>query len=169
MKDPDWFDVLHKSGRRDKWDKNSKANGSPGSIASTVGHAQHRARRAAITQFFSKQAVNALRSIIEAKVEQLTDGIERESRQKGKVLNIGVAFTALTLDVISDYCFGQSWRCLESTDFAPEWKRTMTNLFEPVPIMRHFPWIMPVMQALPAWVQAKIAPDMVIFQDAKEV
>ena len=29
--DADWFDVLYKQGRRDKWAKNSNANGSPGS------------------------------------------------------------------------------------------------------------------------------------------
>lgn len=160
---------MYKSGRRDKWAKNSKANGSPGSVASTVPHAQHRARRSALTHCFSKKAVDSLASIIEAKVDQLTHGIEHEFMQKSRVLNIGVAFTALTLDMISDYCFGQSWKCLESPDFAPEWKRTMTNLFEPVPAMRHFPWLMPMMQSLPDWVMAKMAPDMVIFQDAKKV
>jgi cytochrome P450 len=169
VNDPDWFDTLYKSGRRDKWPKNSKANGSPGSIASTIHYAQHKARRSAITQFFSKQAVNNLESIIGAKVNQLTNGIEREFRQKGQVLNTGIAFTALTLDVISDYCFGQSWRCLERPDFAPEWKKTMTNLFEPVPVMRNFPWIMGFMQSLPDWVMAKMAPDMVIFAEAKNV
>lgn len=169
IKDPDFFDVLYKSGRRDKWHKNSKANGSPGSIASTVPHMQHRARRSALNQFFSKSAVNSLASIIEAKVEQLAEGIDREFLQKGRLLDIGIAFTALTLDVISDYCFGQSWRCLADPSFAPEWKRTMTNLFEPVPVMRSFPWIMSIMQSLPAWVMAKMAPDMMIFQDAKNV
>lgn len=29
--DAEWFDVLYKSGRRDKWARNSSANGSPGS------------------------------------------------------------------------------------------------------------------------------------------
>jgi hypothetical protein len=65
--------------------------------------------------------------------------------------------------------FGQSWRCLSAPDFAPEWKRTMQNLFEPVPVIKQFPWIAQLMSALPKSALAKINPDMAMFQGAKDV
>ena len=169
VKDADWFDVLYKSGRRNKWAKNSKANGSPGSVASTIDHQLHKARRAPLTPFFSKRGVNNLGSNIQAKVDQMTDGIDRQYLQTGKVLKVNVAFTALTLDVISDYCFGQSWRCLGAPEFAPEWNRTMTNLFEPVPIAKQFPIILQILGAIPRWALKKMNPDMAMFQGAKDV
>jgi hypothetical protein len=122
-----------------------------------------------LTPFFSKRAVDSLETVVRAKVEHLCKGMEAQYLQTGKVLELGVAFTALTLDVISDYCFGQSWRCLSAPDFAPEWKRTMTNMFEPVPIVKQFPWIAQIMGALPRSVLAKVAPDMAVFQGAKDV
>ncbi|KIW19962.1 hypothetical protein PV08_00537 [Exophiala spinifera] len=167
VSDPDWFDVLYKSGRRNKWAKNSKANGSPGSIASTIPHQLHKARRAPLAPFFSKRGVDNLESVVRQKVDQLTHGIEEGYMKRGKILPVGVAFTALTLDVISDYCFGQSWRCLFAEDFAPEWKRVMTNLFEPVPIVKQFPILVQIMDALPLKVIKKLDPDMGLFHGAK--
>ena len=55
------------------------------------------------------------RSVI-AKVDQLTD--EFEARYLGRELEIGVSFTAMMLDVITDYCFGQSWQCLAAPNSA---------------------------------------------------
>jgi cytochrome P450 len=167
ISDANWFDVLYK-GRRNKWAKNSKANGSPGSIASTVSHTVHRARRGAIASFFSRSAVDNLSHLITAKVSQLCDGIEN-FRTEGKVLELGVAFTALTLDVISDYCFGASWGCLDDKEFRPEWKRMMYNLFEPVPVVKQFPVLVQFIDLLPRAALKRIAPDMALFQGAKDV
>ena len=99
----------------------------------------------------------------------MTDGIEGQYLQTGRILEVGVPFTALSLDVISDYCFGQSWRCLSAPEFAPAWKRTMTNLFEPVPIAKQFPWILQIMKAIPLWALKKMNPDMAMFQSGKHV
>lgn len=159
--------MLYKSGRRNKWAKNSKANGSPGSIASTVPYQLHRARRAPLGPFFSKRGIDNLEIIIRQKVDQLTHGIEEGYMNRGRILPVGVAFTALTLDVISDYCFGQSWRCLSAEDFAPEWKRVMTSLFEPVPIVKQFPILVRIMEALPLKVIQRLDPDMALFHGGK--
>ena len=105
VNDADWFDVLYKQGRRDKWARNSRANGSLGSVASTSDWRVHKARRVPLTPFFSAKSVRDLEDLVRTKVDAVTGGMKRYIRE-GEVLNIGVAFTALTLDVISDYCFG---------------------------------------------------------------
>ena len=169
MRDPDWFDVLYKSGRRDKWAKNSKSNGSPGSIASTIEAELHRARRAPLTPFFSKRAVDNIEGTVIAKVDQMTDAIEAQYLSTGKVFTLGVPCSALTLDVISDYCFGQSWRCLSAPDFAPEWRRTLHDLFLPVPVFKQFPWIARLLGSLPRSMVEKMNPDIAMFQGARDV
>jgi hypothetical protein len=88
---------------------------------------------------------------------------------KDEPLLAGRAFTALTLDVITDYCFRKNWKCLDDPDFSPHWKNTMTGLFEPVPVTKQFPWIMKVMNSLPRSTVEKMAPDMGLFFGAKDV
>lgn len=186
LSDPDWFEILYQQGRRDKWAKNSNANGSPGSgklmhwttfdtgrltitVASTPSWQIHKARRAPISRFFSVAAIRDLEQIIEHKVNLLTDGIRNTLSKNKRVLRIDVAATALTLDVITDYCFGQSWRCLEHPEFAPEWKQTMTNLFETVPISKQFPWLLAPISLLPLSIIRMMDPNMAMFFGAKLV
>lgn len=45
----------------------------------------------------------------------------------------------------------------------------MTNLFEPVPVIKQFPWIAQMMAALPMSALKSINPDMAMFQGAKDV
>ena len=139
------------------------------SVASTSSWHMHKARRAPLTPFFSTNAIRSLEEIITHKVDELTSGIRVQYLEQGRVLPVGTAFTALTLDVISDYCFGQSWSCIQTPEFAPEWKRTMTNGFEPVPIVKQFPWILKFMLALPPSVIEKISPEMALLGSAKSV
>ena len=43
----------------------------------------------------------------------------------------------------------------------------MTNLFEPVPLVKQFPWMMKVMNGLPMWVVRRYMPDMAMFVGTK--
>jgi hypothetical protein len=169
VRDPDFIDVLYQSGRRNKWEKNSNANGSPGSIASTNDFAVHRARRAPLSPFFSKRAITALESTVKDKVDRLTAGIEQQHLQTGKVLTLAVPFVALTLDVISDYCFGQSWRCLDAPDFSPQWKRGMSDAFEGTPVVKAFPFLPRVIGLIPQGPLRSIMPALALFQETKDV
>lgn len=58
---------------------------------------------------------------------------------------------------------------LEDPQFSPEWRRTMTGLFEPVPLVKQFPWINWAMALLPRSTVEKIAPDIGRFLSAKDV
>lgn len=138
-------------------------------VASTISASVHKARRAPLTPFFSRSGIQSLESVIRHKVDLLTSRMRAMYLQHDKILPAGVAFTALTLDVITEYCFDRSWKCLEAPDFAPEWKRAMTNLFEPVPITKQFPWIAMVLGMLPAWVMKRYFPDVALFLGAKDV
>lgn len=79
------------------------------------------------------------------------------------------ASTSLTLDVINDCCFQDSWSCLDDAQFSPEWKAILTRLFEPVPVTRQLPGIMFIMASLPISAVERIAPDLTRIIRAKGV
>ena len=150
VKDSKWFDVLYTGPghTRNKWERSNRANGSPGSIASTTQHDLHRIRRGALNSFFSKKAVIELEDITKSKVDELCSRLMTYAKDD-KILNIGTAFTAVTLDIITKYCYDACLNCVEQPDFAPQWKELMAGLFEGVPIAKHFPWILKIFQSLP--------------------
>lgn len=168
VRDSQWFDVLYTgSGQvRNKWERSNRANGSSGSVASTVQHELHRARRGAINPFFSKRAVTQLESKVRSVVDMMCEKLG-ECAKDGRIVDIGAAFTGATLDVISEYCYDQSYNCLEEPNFAPQWKRLMKKLFEAVP-MRNFPVVVTVMESLPPAIIKRLLPDINMFMEARE-
>jgi hypothetical protein len=83
------------------------------------------------------------------RIEVLSSGIEKHYLKEARILDAGVAFGALTLDVITDYCFDQSFECLSKPDFSPEWKKTFTDMFEAIPLLRNWSFIAGNMTKLP--------------------
>lgn len=170
VRDSHFFDVLHPGPgkKRDKWHRTNRANGSPGSVASAVAHDLHRARRAALNPYFSRAAIAQLEeSSIRAKVDLLCEGLRRHVSD-GEVVDMGVAMTALTLDVISEYCYGDCYDCLREPDFAPQWKHVLAGGFETTNMTKHFIWLLHLMNNLPGWLVTRLDPDMAIFIHAKD-
>jgi cytochrome P450 len=86
-------------------------------VSTTISQELHRIRKAPLLPFFSKRAVVELEPLIRAKVDQICAGMKNFMEQ-GEPLILGRAFTALTLDVITDYCFRNSWNCLDDPEFS---------------------------------------------------
>lgn len=138
VKDSQWFDVLFTGpGKvRDRWARSIRANGAPGALGSAAKHDFHRRRRAPLNPFFSKKVVGDLegRSIMD-KINKLTANLEIFAGT-GRIVNLGAACTALTMDVITEYCYGACQNSLSEENFAPRWKKLMGDLFEGVPVSK---------------------------------
>lgn len=187
VRDSAFFDVLHpgpgaKRTHRDKWHRANRANGAPGSLASAGPHALHRARRAAVNPYFSRAAIAQLEAeSIRAKVELLCGRLREHASLSSssaaaagaggggeEVVDVGAAMTALTLDVISEYCYGDCYDCLRDPAFAPQWKRAMQGGFESTNVTKHFIWLLRLANSLPAWLAVKMNPDIAVFVEWKE-
>lgn len=169
VRDSSFFDTLHPGpGRiRDKWQRANRANGSPGSLASAVAHSLHRVRRAAVNPYFSKAAIAQLEETsLRGKVDLLCEKL-RQNALAQSVVDVGAAMTALTLDAISEYCYGDCYDCLRDPAFAPQWKRVMSELFESTNVTKHFIWVLRLMNSLPTWLVTRLNPDMATFIHAK--
>lgn len=181
VRDSGFFDTLHpgpggRKTHRDKWHRANRANGAPGSLASAGPHALHRARRAAVNPYFSRAAIAQLEAeSIRTKVELLCERLREHASPSsavaaggGEVVDVGAAMTALTLDVISEYCYGDCYDCLRDPAFAPQWKRAMQGGFESTNVTKHFIWLLRLVNSLPAWLAVKMNPDIAVFVEWKE-
>jgi cytochrome P450 len=108
IEDSEFFEILFAGGRRHKWNRGGKP---ATATQSTLDRDLHKNRRGALTRFFSKRSVLALEPMLVEKVEKLSLGIETYV-DNGHILQAATAFAALSLDVITEYCFDQSFDCL---------------------------------------------------------
>jgi len=133
--------------------------GAPQSAFSTVTHEQHRLRRAALNPFFSKRSVAQLEPVIRDKVEKLAGRFEKAAKT-GEVIRLDAAYMALTTDVITQYAYARSYNYLAEDDFKLEWKETLIGAMEKGALLRQFPWMVQVMDAMPDWLVALTNPGM---------
>ena len=84
----------------------------------TVGHAVHRRRRGAFSNFFSKTSVRRLEPVIQSLVDVLCEKVSMKLDTREPV-NLVHAYSALTQDVITEYCFSKRRNVLGMKDFGP--------------------------------------------------
>ena len=140
----------------------------PGSGFGTADHRLHRARRAALNPFFSKQTIARLQPMLTFMIEKLCSRIE-EFRKSGQPMPMRQVFMCLTTDVVTLYALNRSWNHLDSPDFSPVWVETIKATAAAGHTMKQFPWIFPVIRALPRSVVGAMNPGMLLLLDFQEV
>lgn len=124
------------------------SGGSPSSTFETNEHGHHRIRRAAISRFFSKQAILNIEPIIVTEVANLSTLLQGKLHSKS-VVDLRLAYSSVTLDIISHYCFGKTWGCLSNPALGEEWKHTFEEIFSKASLIMHFPWLLAALNSLP--------------------
>ena len=157
--DPEYYDEIYTGPTkpRDKWAWSAYMFGTSSSVFNTVPHSEHRMRRAPLNPFFSKQSVAKLEPMIKNVVEKLCSRLSGFQRSK-EAVNVRHAFAALTMDVITDYAYAQSYNCLDEPDFAPIWPEAVDSISEQTHINKQFPWILPLMRLIPLWLVKQLNP-----------
>ncbi|KAL3449662.1 cytochrome P450 [Aspergillus insuetus] len=158
IRDPEYLDTFFAGGRRDRYSRQGKE--STGSVQSTLLASDHKRRRGALTRFFSKRSLVRLEPEIVDKVEQLSSRVEESFLATGSTLDAGVAFGALTLDTITEYCFDQSFGCLAKEDLAPEWRKIFWDMLESIPFLRNWTFFAEMFFWVPAIVVRYTNPSM---------
>jgi cytochrome P450 len=90
----------------------------------TIPHHLHKMRRAAFGKLFSPAYIRRLEPTLKDLVNSMIDKID-ERIGAGERVNLVHAYSALTQDVITEYCFANSRNVLEKPDFAPHWYNWM--------------------------------------------
>lgn len=171
IRDPDFFDVVYAGpgAKRNRRARTMKGKSHANSTLATIDHDHHRMRRAALNPYFSKASIYRMESTITDKAHLLCTRLG-EYVNTNKVLELGGPYTALTLDIITDYALGQSWNSLLEDGFALQWKEGMLALFGSpmIRIEEQLPWLAKLIKRLPLNFITQINSAMAIFVEAKK-
>ncbi|KAK8090351.1 cytochrome p450 protein [Apiospora hydei] len=71
-------------------------------------------------------------------------------------------YAALTTDVITRYAFDTSYGCVEDPGWKHEWPRAMVESTKICHVNKQFPWLIPVMRAVPEGVIGVLSPAVLL-------
>ncbi|KIW25414.1 hypothetical protein, variant [Cladophialophora immunda] len=146
--------------RRDRWERYTQGFGMPGAGASTNPHDLHKARRAALSPYFSMQSVRKLQGVIEEKADLLMARFrefgDMRKEDARKPLNLEVAFAAYAYDVITEYAFARSEHHLEAEDFDPWMLKAASSTSSLGQIAKQMYWLFWLVLNIPDWMAQKL-------------
>ena len=142
--------------------------GNDTSMIATVSHEHHRARRAPLNSFFSKQSVYSLEPMIRNAVSLLCGRFEEFQKSKEPVI-LDNAFSALTTDIITEYSFAKSAGMTLKPNFSPDYSHSLVTTSEFSLLNKQFPFILRFLRKLPDWVAVKLEPNTAALIDFQRV
>ncbi|MCJ1384873.1 hypothetical protein MMC17_007991 [Xylographa soralifera] len=168
INDPDYFDEVFPGFQRttDKAPSAASAFGNSSSIISTIPHNLHKMRRSSLNPFFSQKSVIEYAGSIQSCVDKLCARLEEFSSSKHPI-DLKIAFSALTGDVISLYSFGKAYNSLDNPEFDPKLYRGTSSGGELALLLMQFPWIFPIANLLPYWLVARMDGNMADMLDRR--
>ena len=167
--DPDYYEKLYSTTEpRDKYHWLVDSFGLPRTTFTTVDHRTHRMRRAAISPFFSKASINKLEPMLEHMTEKMCSRVN-EFRDSAQPINMRNLYQCFTTDVITLYALNRSWNYLDSPDLAAHWVETMRSVVKFGAVVKFFPWLLALVEALPVNVVRKLDPGTSLVLDYRQV
>lgn len=136
----------------------------------TVSNDVHRRRRTALNPFFSRRKVLELESfdVIHDKVEKLCRMIS-DDRAVGRPTNLHAAFRAISVDVITDYAFDDSWNQLDDEDLGEWFSNMIRSSASMFWTFQAFASLRVPIQSLPDSVAKHMSPSVADFVACKDV
>lgn len=100
--------------------------------------------------YFSPAVVASLKPILDTHIEKLAKRIEGFA-VSGQPLSVGVAYSALTMDIITEYATGSSYDNLSLDDF----NQALVDCFAGFGVVwrsaKQVPWLLPLFMSFPSW------------------
>lgn len=169
INDPEFYDKLYRNeGRWEKYKFPFAFQGDSKSVAQTLSHDVHRLRRAALNPFFSKQKIAVMESAIMDQVEKLSRRIEGFAAS-GQVLPLGFAYSALTMDIITEYAMEKTYGNLDYADFNQDMVDCIRGFGKMWRLGKHMNWLPRLMALVPTSVTLKLDPKLGQWKAFQEV
>ncbi|KAL8948453.1 MAG: hypothetical protein Q9222_005361 [Ikaeria aurantiellina] len=158
ISDPSFMKQLYPSVAKnvEKWSWSAGMFGSNKMTFGTIGHDLHKLRRQAFGNLFSKQSIRNLEPRIQIVVNTLTEQLAK-CRGTREIVNLGQIFSALTQDIISEYCFAKNRNCLLMPNFGPSYGSLMEKT-KLCPLLKQFPLFVPILENFPEWILRRVFP-----------
>ena len=107
--------------------------------------------------YFSKQKIANVEPIIHDQIDKLCHRLDK-SATSGDVVPIGVAYAALTMDIVTEYTMEGSYGNLEYENFNTDMVDCVKGVGPQWRLGKHIRWFAIVFPKIPNWIIAKIDP-----------
>ncbi|KAG6825850.1 hypothetical protein H0H93_000228, partial [Arthromyces matolae] len=114
-------------------------------------------RRNLIGPFFSRKAILNLETVIQNQIDNLIARL-LEYQFVEQPANLDFAFRAISLDIISAYCFGLQGNLTASKSFQSDVLLAMDATLPMIWIFKYFPLIKRFLLSVPEWLAAYLKP-----------
>lgn len=165
ISDPSYYNTIYTGPghKRAKcfWQQQSRREPEPQSrsVVSTLDHDRHRMRRAPLDRFFAKKDVRNLDPVINEKLAIISQRLTPMCAS-GEEANLSIIFSGLTMDIISEYCFGASYGCLDMDSWGREYRDMLNGGTTTVTFLNHFTYLRVAIEVFPIWLLAKMNPKL---------
>lgn len=169
LSDPDNYEVIYSVGT--KYAKSSQFYDGFGigySTFSTGPNNVHRVRRSRLDPFFSRRNVINLEHIVQSRAEKLTDLVSSKLARK-EAVDMHHAFRAISVDVITDYAFGESYHILDTPDLGREFFEMVNGIGPTMWIFQQWPALQKVSLSMPSAVAKMISKSLKHVLNLQEV
>ncbi|KAL8963291.1 MAG: hypothetical protein Q9193_000431 [Seirophora villosa] len=149
LSDPENYDKIYHVGS--KYSKDAHFYGgfaNPNSMFTTPSNEIHRTRRGDLNPFFSRKAVFDHEHVVQDKAMRLMGRIA-EALDSETAVDVHHGLRAVSIDVITDYAFGESYRLLDQPDLGFEFFDLVQRLGPAAWIFRQWPWLKPIVMMTP--------------------
>lgn len=168
LSDPENYETIYHVGSKyGKYARFYDAFSISYSSFTTASNELHRRRRAVLTPFFARKMVLELEDVVQNKAEKLCALVSKKLAA-GEPANLHQAFRAVSVDVASDYAFGQSYGLLNSPDLGATFFRLTRGLGPGIWMFQQFPQLL-VTNRLPSWILEKMNESLAQIVKLKEV
>jgi cytochrome P450 len=149
LSDPDNYELIYCVGS--KYGKSTAFYSALGAGYSTftAGPPEvHKPRRARLDPFFSRRNVLKMEYLVESRIEKL-ESIITSKFSRGEAVDLHHAFRAISVDVITDYAFGESYELLARDDLGREFWDLTTGIGPPWWVFQQWPLVQQIAMSLP--------------------
>jgi cytochrome P450 len=155
LSDPDHYETIHRIGTKyTKYARYYNAFSISYSSFTAASNEVHRRRRAALNPFFARKMVLTLEDVVQSQAEKMC-ALVTQKLAAGEPANLHQAFRAISVDVASDYSFGESYNLLDSPDLGQDFFRLTRGLGPSIWIFQQFPQLL-IANSLPSWILEKL-------------
>ena len=116
----------------------------------------HRIRRGLLDPFFSRRTVINLQSIVQARAEKLS-AIMSAKFARNEAVDLHHAFRAISVDVITEYAFSQSYDLLDRDDFGREFFAMVAGIGPAMWVFQQWPILQQLALSLPPAVAKRLS------------
>ncbi|KAI3606063.1 benzoate 4-monooxygenase cytochrome p450 [Moniliophthora roreri] len=139
--------------------------GQPDSSLSFIDPQKARSRRALLNPLFSRRAILKLQNVVQERVDKLVQRLS--AWPQNEPVNLAFAFKCTSLDIISEYCFANCFKALDTPDFHHPQICAIQDLLPNLWKQKHLPILVTIIDMMPEWLVLWINPGVKPLLDSK--